>query len=130
MAGATLRWLLVFNPASVDHLAEREIEPEDVADAVFGRHGAVRVRRAGRGERERWFVVAPLLGGELLTCVFRSATPRDLEAEGAHLLPSIGQEQGLPVFQESMRYCVTGWMSADDEVRAYRAWLRSKGGRR
>ena len=32
-------------------------------------------------------------------------------------------------FQESMRLCVTGWMSHDDEIKSYRAWRRTKGGR-
>jgi hypothetical protein len=45
----TLGWTLVFTAASLEHLAEREIEAEDVADAVFGRHGPARVRRGGRG---------------------------------------------------------------------------------
>ena len=69
MPGARLHWTLVFTDDSLAHLAERGVDAEDVADTVFGRHGAVRVRCGGRGRRERWFVVAPLADGKLLTCV-------------------------------------------------------------
>jgi hypothetical protein len=55
----------------------------DVTGVVYGWNGPARVRREGRGPRERWFVVAPRESGELLTCVFRAARPRDLDAEGA-----------------------------------------------
>ena len=48
-------------------------------DAVYDRHGPARVRRTGRESRQRWFVIAPLEHGELLTCVFRAALPRDLK---------------------------------------------------
>jgi hypothetical protein len=68
----------VFTAASLEHLAEREIDADDVANAVFGRHGLARVRRGGRGSRTRWFVVAPLADGEFPTCVLRAAEPRDL----------------------------------------------------
>src|SRR5882724_2794907 len=129
MPGATLHWLLVFTDASLEHLAERNINEEDVADAVFGRHGPVRVRHAGRGSRQRWFIVAPLRGGELLTCILRAAELRDLEAEGAFVVPTTRLPAGPPVPRETMRLCVTGWMSHDDESRSYRAWRRSKGGR-
>jgi hypothetical protein len=33
-----LRWTLVFTPSILEHLAEREIDADDVADAVFGRY--------------------------------------------------------------------------------------------
>jgi hypothetical protein len=65
MPGARLYWTLVFTDSSLEHLAERGIDEYDVADAVFGRHGAVRVRRGGRGRSERWFVVAPVTDGEI-----------------------------------------------------------------
>jgi hypothetical protein len=42
-----LGWTLVFTADSLDHLAERDIEAEDVADAVFGRYALARVRRGG-----------------------------------------------------------------------------------
>ena len=51
-----LGWTLVFTAASFEHLAERDIDADDVADTVFGRHGPARVRRGGRGVRLRWFV--------------------------------------------------------------------------
>ena len=41
---------------------------------------APRVCAAQVGAHERWFVVAPLEDGELLTCVFRAALVRDLNA--------------------------------------------------
>ena len=84
MPGAGVYWTLVFTAASLEHLAERNIEAADVADAVYGRNGPARVRRAGRGARQRWFVIAPLDSGELLTCVFRAALPRDLNSEAHH----------------------------------------------
>lgn len=129
MPGARLYWTLVFTDSSLEHLAERGIDEYDVADAVFGRHGSVRVRRAGRGHGERWFVVAPVAEGELLTCVLRAAEPRDLEAEGAFVIPSTGVPEHPGMFSDSMRLCVSARVSDDDEVRSYRAWQRSKGGR-
>lgn len=129
MPGVRLRWTLVFTEASLEHLDERGIHADDVADAVFGRHGAARVRRGGRGKHERWFVVAPLAERELLTCVLRPAEPRDLEAEGAFVIPPTGLPEDSGFFRESMRLCVSARMSEDDEVRSYRAWRRSKGGR-
>ena len=129
MPGARLHWTLVFTRASLEHLAERGIEADQVAEAVFGRHGPVRVRRGGRGTRERWFLVAPLAGGELLTCVPRVAYPRDLEAEGVFSIPLAGLPEDPGSFSESMRLCVSARISAEDEIRSYRAWRRSKGGR-
>lgn len=122
------RWTLVFTPSSLQHLAERNIDANDVADAVFGRHGRARVRRAGRGERVRWFIVAPLAEGELMTCVLRTARPRDLLMEDALVIPPAGSVAGRPQFNHSMRLCVSARVSAPDEVRSYRAWRRSKGG--
>jgi hypothetical protein len=125
-----LSWTLVFTASSLEHLAEREIESDDVADAVFGRYGLARVRRGGRGARTRWFVVAPLAYGEFLTCVLRAAQPRDLDEKGVFVVPLTG-EAGQPLeFDQSMRLCVSARASAPDEVRSYRTWRRSKGGRR
>jgi len=123
-----LQWTLVFTTASLEHLAERDIEAEDVADAVLGRYGAARVRRGGHGQRVRWFVVAPLEGGELLSCVLREATPRDLTTEGAFVVPATGVPQEPGEFKTSMRLCVSARLADADEVRSYRAWRRSKGG--
>ena len=108
MRGASTHWTLVFTAASLEHLAERNVEAADVTGAVYGRHGPVRVRRGGRGGRERWFVVAPLESGELLTCVFRAARPLDLDA--------------------SMRLCVSARVADEDEARSYRRWRGGKGG--
>ena len=94
MPGAGLHWTLMFTAASLEHLAERHLEAADVVDAVYGEHGPARVRRAGRGAWRRWFVVAPLEGGELLTCVFRVALPRDLEAAGVFVISN--GERGRP----------------------------------
>lgn len=129
MPSANLHWTLIFSDASLEHLGERGIDAQDVADAVFGRHRRARVRRGGRGVRERWFVVAPLAEGEMLTCVLRAAVPRDLEQEGAFVIPPAGIPTLLDAFRESMRLCVSARMSDDDEVRSYRAWKRSKGDR-
>ena len=90
-----LGWTLVFTAASLEHLAERDVDADEVADAVFGRHGLARVRRGGRGARTRWFVVAPLDDGEFLTCVLRAAQPRDLDEDGAFVLPDAGE--GIPL---------------------------------
>jgi len=128
MPGARVYWTLVFTAASLEHLAERNIERTDVADAVYGRNGPARVRRAGRGARQRWFVVAPLDTGELLTCVFRAARPGDLEAEGAFVVSSTGRQEPPGRFDSSMRLCVSARMSDEDEVRSYRRWRGGKGG--
>jgi len=124
-----LRWTLVFTPSSVEHLAERDIDADDVADVVFGRYGSVRVRRGGRGESTRWFIVAPLSGGELMTCVLRVARPHDLDSTDAFVIPAPGGAEKRPEFNRSMRVCVSARISAADEVRSYRAWRRSKGER-
>jgi len=107
MPGAGVHWTRVFTAASLEHLAERNIAAADVVDAVYGRHGPARVRRTGRGIRQRWFVIAPVDTGELLTCVLRVASPRDL----------------------SMRLCVSARVAMEDEVRSYRRWRASKGDR-
>ena len=125
-----LGWTLVFTVASLEHLAERDIEADDVMDAVFGRHGLARVRRGGRGTRTRWFVVAPLAHGEFLTCVLRAAQPRDLDLDGAFVVPLAGEAGQRLEFDESMRLCVSARISVPDEIRSYRAWQSSKGGRR
>jgi hypothetical protein len=125
-----LGWTLVFTAASLEHLAERDIDADDVADAVFGRHGRARVRRGGRGARTRWFVVAPLAHGEFLTCVLRAAQPRDLDEEGVFVMQPANQAGQNPEYDASMRLCVSARVSAPDEVRSYRAWRRGKGGSR
>jgi hypothetical protein len=125
-----LGWKLVFTAASLEHLAEREIDADDVADAVFGHYGLARVRRGGRGTRTRWFVVAPLANGEFLTCVLRTANPRDLDGEGVFVLPLTNKADQRLAFDSSMRLCVSARVSAPDEIRSYRAWRRSKGIRR
>jgi hypothetical protein len=125
-----LGWTLVFTAASLEHLAERDIDADDIADSVFGRHGLARVRRGGRGARTRWFVVAPLADGEFLTCVLRAAQPRDLNQEGVFVLPPESEADEHRKFDPSMRLCVSARVSASDEVRSYRAWRRGKGGGR
>lgn len=125
-----LGWTLVFTAASLEHLAERDIDADDVADAVFGRDGMARIRRGGRGARTRWFVVAPSADGEFLTCVLRAAQPRDLHEEGVFVVPATNETGERLEFDPSMRLCVSARVSAPDEVRSYRTWLRSKGGRR
>jgi hypothetical protein len=128
MPCARVYWTLVFTAASLEHLAERNVVATDVADAVYGRNGPARVRRAGRGARERWFVIAPLDSGELLTCVFRAARPRDLDAEGAFVVSSTGRQEPPGKFDSSMRLCVSARVSDEDEVRSYRRWRGGKGG--
>jgi hypothetical protein len=88
----------------------------------------VRVRRGGRGVREGWFVVAPLESGELLTCVFRAARPRDLDSEGAFVVSSTGRQQPPGKFDASMRLCVSARVADEDEARSYRRWRGGKGG--
>jgi hypothetical protein len=125
MRGAGGSWTLVFTAASLEHLAERNVDAAEVTGAVYGRHGPARVRR---GDRERWFVVAPLESGELLTCVFRSARPRDLDSAGAFVVSSTGRQQPPGKFDSSMRLCVSARVSDDDEARSYRRWRGGKGG--
>ncbi len=126
-----LGWTLVFTAASLEHLAEREIDADDVADAVFDHYGLARVRRRGRGLGTRWFVIAPLANGEFLSCVLREALSRDLDDEGVFVLPprSEAGPQSLEL-DASMRLCVSARISAADEIRSYRAWRNRKGGRR
>src|SRR2546422_11160957 len=111
MSGGQVRWTLVFTTASLDHLAERNIDAADVADAVYGRHGPVRVRRTGRGSDERWFVVAPVEGGALLTCVFRAARARDLGAAGGFCGSGTGRSEPPTEGGSSMRGECTGAVS-------------------
>lgn len=129
MLGARVHWTLVFTTASLEHLAERNVEAVDVVDAVYGRHGSARVRRAGRGIRQRWFVMAPLDSGELVTCVLRAALPRDLDAEGVFVVSSAGRAEVAGKFDASMRLCISARVSDEDEVRSYRRWRGSKEGR-
>src|SRR5438093_7836466 len=129
MPSGQVHWTLVFTAASLDHLAERNVEAADVVDSVYGRHGPARVRRAGRGSRQRWFVVAPLEDGELLTCVFRVALPRDLSAAGAFVVSLEGLPEPPGRFDASMRLCVSARIADPDEVRRYRRWREGKGGR-
>lgn len=127
MLSARVYWTLVFTAVSLEHLAERNIEATDVADAVYGRNGPARVRGAGRGTRQRWFVIAPLNSGELLTCVFRAALPRDLEAD-AFVVSSAGRQEPPGKLDSAMRLCVSARVSDEDEIRSYRRWRGGKGG--
>ena len=120
---------MVFTAASLEHLAERNVKAVDVRDAVYGEHSVARVRRSGTGLRRRWFVVAPLDNGELLTCVFRAALPRDLKAEGAFVASAEGLLEPPGAFESSMRLCISARMADDDERRSYRRWRGTKGGR-
>lgn len=129
MPDARVHWALVFTAASLEHLAERNVEAADVVDAVYGRHGPARVRRTRRGIQQRWFVMAPLDTGELLTCVLRAAFPRDLSVEGAFVVSSEGRPEAPGRFDPSMRLCVSARVSMEDEVRSYHRWRASKGGR-
>jgi hypothetical protein len=129
MPGGQVRWTLVFTTASLDHLAERNTDAADVADAVYGRHGPVRIRRTGRGSDERWFVVAPVEAGELLTCVFRAVRARDLSAAGAFVVSETGLSESPTQLDSSMRLCVSARISDEDERRSYRRWRGKKGGR-
>lgn len=124
-----LSWTPVFTASSLEHLAEREVDADDVVDAVFGRYGLARVRLGGRGARTRGFVVAPLAHGGFLTCVLRAAQPRDLDQVGVLVVPPTSEAGQRLEFDPSMRLCVNARVSAPDEVRSYRAWRRSKGGR-
>jgi hypothetical protein len=98
-------------------------------DAVYGENGVARVRRSGKGVHQRWFVVAPLEEEELLTCVFRAALPRDLRAEGAFVVSSERRAEPPGQFDSTMRLCLSARMADPDEVRSYRRWRKSKGGR-
>ena len=124
-----LHWTLVFTEASLEHLAERNIDAEDVAEVVFGRYGTPRVRKGGRGQRTRWFVIAPVAGGELITCVLREATPRDLAAEGAFILSATGIPEAPGPLRQSMRLPVSARLADSDEIRSYHSWQHRKGGR-
>ncbi len=128
MRGPSAHWTLVFTAASLEHLAERNVKAAGVTGAVYGWNGPARVRRGGHGARERWFVVAPLDSGELLTCVFRAARPRDLESEAAFVVSSTGRQQPPGRFAASMRLCVSARVSDEDEARSYRRWRGGKGG--
>src|SRR5438094_6385155 len=128
MPGGQVYWTLVFTAANLEHLAERNVEAADVTNAVYGEHGAARVRRSGSGARRRWFVVAPLEDGELLTCVFRAALVRDLNAAGAFVLTAAGLREPPGQVDSSMRLCVSARLSDPDEIRSYRRWRQNKGG--
>lgn len=61
--------------------------------------------------------------------MLRTARPRDLEGEGAFVIPPGGLPEEPVVFAESMRLCVSARMSDEDETKAYRLWRRGKRGR-
>lgn len=114
----------MFTADNIEHLANRSIEPDDVAEIVFGVHGRALVRREGRGARERWLITGPVEIGQLVTCVFRTAAQRDLEAIDAFSIPPMAIsaiELGTGV-----KVCVTGWVSVPDEIRLYKARFRRK----
>lgn len=121
-------WTLVCTTASLAHLAERDIGAEDVADAVCSRYGPAQVRTSGRGAQTRWFVVAPLADGALVTGVLREALPRDLRAEGAFVVPATGILEYPGEFRQTMRLCVSARLAAADERRSSRTWRQGKGG--
>jgi hypothetical protein len=116
----------VFTPSSLEHLAERDIDADDATDAGFGRYGPARIRR-GRGERTRWFIIAPVVRGDLMTCVLRAAHPCDLADMDTFVIPAAREKR--PEFNWSMRVCISARMSSADKIRGYRAWRRSKGER-
>jgi hypothetical protein len=93
--------------ANIEHLANRSIEPDDVADIVFGVHGRSLVRREGRGARERWLITGPVEIGQLVTCVFRAAAPRDLESVDAFSIPPMATSR--VELGTGVKLCVTGW---------------------
>src|SRR5437899_10308604 len=128
MPGGQVYWTLVFTAANLEHLAERNVEAADVANAVYGEHGTARVRRSGSGARRRWFVVAPLEDGELLTCVFRAALPRDLKAEGGFVISSAVVPEPPCEVGSCMLLVCRAAISDQDEVRSYRRWRQDKGG--
>ena len=123
-----LHWTLVFTPSSLEHLAERDIAAEDVVDAVFGYFGPSYVRKSGREQKTRWLVLAPLEGGEFLSCILRQALPRDVKTEGAFVISATGVPEETGVVKASTRLCVSARLASPDEVRIYRAWRRQKGG--
>jgi len=125
MPGGQVYWTLVFTAANLEHLAERNVEAADVTNAVYGEHGAARVRRSGSGARRRAFVVAPLEDGD----VFRAALPRDLKAEGAFVISAARVPEPPGEFDSSMRLCVSARMADSDEIRSYRRWRGTKGNR-
>jgi hypothetical protein len=85
------------------------------------------VAHACAGRVGRWFVIAPVDTGELLTCVLRVAFPRDLSAEGAFVIASEGLPEAPGPFDTSMRLCVSARVAMEDEERSYRRWRESKG---
>ena len=89
-----------------------------MANAVFGEYGAAFVRRIGSGRDLRWLIIAPLEDEGLLSCVLRAAEPRDLEAEGAFVVPATGIPEEPTAFSPTMRLCVSARMSAPDEFAA------------
>jgi hypothetical protein len=74
--------------------------------------------------------LAPLAEGELVTCVLRAATPQDLMAAGAFVIPASGVPEAPGVFRHTMHLCVSTCVAAPDEIRSYCTWRRSKGGSR
>lgn len=120
----SVRWVLVFTADNIEHLANRSIEPEDVADVAFGVHGRPLIRRAGRGLRERWLITGPVELGQLVTCVFRAAESRDIAALDAFSIPPM--PLSAIELGSGVKLCVTGWASVADEVRRYKSHVRRK----
>lgn len=57
----------------------------------------------------------------MLTCVLRAATPRDLAAAGAFVLPAARVPEEPGEFSQSMRLCLSARLADADEIRSYRA---------
>ncbi len=64
-----------------------------------------------------------------MTCVLRAARLRDIDVEGAFVVPPPSEAKAGLEFSPSMRLCVSARMAVEDEVRGYRAWRQSKGAR-
>src|SRR5260370_35714394 len=60
-----LGWTLVFTSASLEHLAEREVDADVVAYSIFGHYCLGRVRRSGRGHYSSWYLSAPHILGTI-----------------------------------------------------------------
>ena len=110
----SLRWTLLFTEACLEHLEERGIGAEDVANAVFGIHGRVRVRRIGRDDRERWFVVGQidLVPAGLRVDVFFEA--------GAQI---INDRDSVARFDQGINCMATNKASASGDENVHDGWI-------
>lgn len=122
-----VHWKLVSTEASLEYLAERNMDVGDVADVVFGSRGTPRVRKGKRPKGTLvcdcsfcWRRVSHL-------CVTRSDSSLSCCRRRIHIA-SKRNSGGTWTFQAVDAFTVSARSPDTGEIRSYRSWLHRKGG--